>query len=188
MRFFDSHGAATLDTRAPLNKEKIYSWISFDIQNMKIADTCQKPKEMRLAKLVRGGMQARLLRRSLVGTRGSVIGSRLFSSGEEITVTFVEDGEDVEATVRVGQSILEAAHENEIELEGACDAQLACSTCHVILPQEIYDGLEEPCEEEMDMLDLAIGVEDTSRLGCQVKISKDMNGMRIIVPQSLDLR
>mmetsp|Transcript_29578 Transcript_29578/g.72077 ORF Transcript_29578/g.72077 Transcript_29578/m.72077 type:complete len:150 (+) Transcript_29578:36-485(+) len=109
-------------------------------------------------------------------------------AGEKFSVTFIEDGERVEASVIEGQSILEAAHDNEIELEGACDAQLACSTCHVILPQEIYDTLEEPGDEELDMLDLAMGVTDTSRLGCQIKLTKNMEGMDIEIPPAEDLR
>lgn len=60
------------------------------------------------------------------------------------------------------------AHNNGVELEGACEASLACSTCHVILPNDVYDRLDEPVEEEEDLLDLAYGLTHTSRLGCQV--------------------
>ena len=58
-----------------------------------------------------------------------------------------------------------------MELEGACEASLACSTCHVILPQDIYNELEPAEDDEEDLLDLAFGLTTTSRLGCQVKIS-----------------
>jgi ferredoxin len=54
---------------------------------------------------------------------------------------------------------------------------LACSTCHVILASEIYDDLEEACEEEEDLLDLAYGLTHTSRLGCQIMITEEMEGM-----------
>ena len=67
---------------------------------------------------------------------------------------------------REGESLLEVAHNNSVDLEGACEQSLACSTCHVILEQEIYDQLEEPVEEEEDLLDLAYGLTHTSRLGC----------------------
>ncbi len=60
---------------------------------------------------------------------------------------------------------------NDVELEGACEASLACSTCHVILPKKIYDNLTPPVDEEEDLLDLAFGLTPTSRLGCQVKIT-----------------
>ncbi|KAG9048591.1 hypothetical protein FS837_012446 [Tulasnella sp. UAMH 9824] len=60
-----------------------------------------------------------------------------------------------------GDSILDLAHEYDIDLEGACEASLACSTCHVILPEEYYDLLPEPVDEENDMLDMAFGLTDT---------------------------
>lgn len=61
----------------------------------------------------------------------------------------------------VGDHLLEIAHSHNVDLEGACEASLACSTCHVILPNEIFDQLEEPEEEENDMLDLAFGLTET---------------------------
>ena len=85
---------------------------------------------------------------------------------------------------RIGESILEVAHNNGIDLEGACESSLACSTCHVILENDLYDDLEEPCEEEEDLLDLAYGLTHTSRLGCQVFITKDMEGMDVKLPSA----
>ena len=73
---------------------------------------------------------------------------------------------DIEVKAREGESLLEVAHNNGVELEGACEQALACSTCHCILQDEIYDELEEPCEDELDLLDLAFGLTETSRLGC----------------------
>ena len=71
-----------------------------------------------------------------------------------------------EARARIGETILEVAHNNDVDLEGACEQSLACSTCHVILEEEIFDNLDYPCDEEEDMLDLAYGLTHTSRLGC----------------------
>ena len=66
---------------------------------------------------------------------------------------------------------------------GACDGSLACSTCHVVvLSQEVYDALPEPEEEELDMLDLAFGLTDTSRLGCQIKLDKKLEGAVLEIP------
>ena len=86
------------------------------------------------------------------------------------------DSEGVEKTVEAekGLSILEVAHKNGIDLEGACEGSLACATCHVILEKEIFDSLNEPTEEEEDMLDLAFGLTHTSRLGCQIIINDDL--------------
>jgi 2Fe-2S ferredoxin len=58
-------------------------------------------------------------------------------------------------------SLLRVAHKNGIDLEGACEESLACSTCHVILDQETFDRLPEPIDEENDMLDLAFGLTHT---------------------------
>ena len=69
-----------------------------------------------------------------------------------------------------------------VRLTGACGGELACSTCHVVLEQEYFDRLPPKSEEEEDMLDLAWGVTDRSRLGCQLKVCPDFQGMRIVVP------
>ena len=61
---------------------------------------------------------------------------------------------------------------------------MACSTCHVILKDEIYDELEEACEEEEDLLDLAYGLTHTSRLGCQIMITEEMEGMEVKLPSA----
>ena len=70
-----------------------------------------------------------------------------------------------------------------MEMEGACGGSCACSTCHVIVEsQEYYDRMEEPDDDENDMLDLAFGLTDTSRLGCQVKMSKELDGLTVRLP------
>ena len=103
---------------------------------------------------------------------------------ETISVTFVDkDGEEQHIRVPVGMSMLEAAHENDIELEGACEGSLACSTCHVIVMDvEYYNKLEDPTDEENDMLDLAFGLSETSRLGCQVIAKPELDGIRLAIP------
>jgi ferredoxin len=85
---------------------------------------------------------------------------------------------------KVGENVLEIAHQYDIDLEGACDMQLACSTCHVILEQHIFDGLEPPEPREEDMLDMAPGLTRTSRLGCQVKVTEDFQGAKVKLPDS----
>lgn len=103
---------------------------------------------------------------------------------ETISVTFVDkDGEEKHIKVPIGMSMLEAAHENDIELEGACEGSLACSTCHVIVMDvEYYNKLEDPTDEENDMLDLAFGLCETSRLGCQVIATRELDGVRLALP------
>merc|ERR1712070_809236 len=72
-----------------------------------------------------------------------------------------------------GGTILELAHEHGVDIEGACGGECACSTCHLILDKDDYKTLREPDEDEMDMLDLALHVTDTSRLGCQITLPSD---------------
>lgn len=66
---------------------------------------------------------------------------------------------------------------------GACGGSCACSTCHVIVQDpELYDKLDEPDDDENDMLDLAFGLTETSRLGCQVKMSPEIDGLVVKLP------
>lgn len=81
-----------------------------------------------------------------------------------------------------GISLLEVAHMNDVELEGACEGSLACSTCHVIVDPFWYDKLSPVKEDEEDMLDLAFGLTQTSRLGCQIIIKPELEGLRVKLP------
>ena len=96
---------------------------------------------------------------------------------------FIEsNGKEKVVDAEIGLSILEIAHKNHIDLEGACEGSLACSTCHIILEEIDFDKLDEPTEEEEDMLDLAHGLTHTSRLGCQIIMTEDLDGLKIKVP------
>lgn len=83
-----------------------------------------------------------------------------------------------------GLSILEVAHQHNIDLEGACEGSLACATCHVILEEATYHKLKSPSEAEEDMLDLAFGLTHTSRLGCQIMVTQELDGIRIRLPSA----
>lgn len=98
-------------------------------------------------------------------------------------MVFIErDGKRKEVDAPIGLSILEIAHRNNIDLEGACEGSLACSTCHVIVEPEWFDLLIDPTEDEEDMLDLAFGLTKTSRLGCQIKITEELDGLTVRLP------
>ncbi len=79
-------------------------------------------------------------------------------------------------------SVLEVAHKHGIDIEGACEGSLACSTCHVIVDPKWFGRLAEPTEDEEDMLDLAFGLERTSRLGCQIVITEALDGLVVRLP------
>lgn len=92
------------------------------------------------------------------------------------------DGTRQEVEAPVGLSVLEIAHRNNIDLEGACEGSLACSTCHVVIDPEWFDTLKDPTEDEEDMLDLAFGLTRTSRLGCQIIMTEELDGLVVSLP------
>ena len=95
-----------------------------------------------------------------------------------------KDGTIKSTSCSEGVNLMQLAHQFDIELEGACAGVCACSTCHVILPQAVYDGLPEASEDEEDMLDQAFGLTSCSRLGCQVVVTEDMHDMLITIPSA----
>jgi 2Fe-2S ferredoxin len=102
---------------------------------------------------------------------------------ETVKITFVDQkGVATEVEAPIGLSVLEVAHKNDIDLEGACEGSLACSTCHVIVDKNLFQALEPASEEEEDMLDLAFGLTHTSRLGCQLIITPDFEGAVFTLP------
>ena len=99
------------------------------------------------------------------------------------TMTFIErDGTRREVDAPAGLSVLEIAHRHGVDIEGACEGSLACSTCHVIVDPAWFAKLAKPTEDEEDMLDLAFGLEKTSRLGCQIVITEALDGLVVRLP------
>ena len=124
-----------------------------------------------------------------------------------VNIVYVDmDGNRTEVAGAVGDNALYLAHRHGINLEGACEASLACSTCHVILSDEFYDKLYdvehpemaegqcgfvenelagemmEPSDREDDLLDIAFDLQPTSRLGCQIILTKELEGMELTLP------
>ena len=100
-------------------------------------------------------------------------------------MVFIErDGTRREVEAPVGLSVLEIAHKHGVDIEGACEGSLACSTCHVIVDPEWYEMLKEASEDEEDMLDLAFGLTQTSRLGCQIIMTEELDGLTVRLPQA----
>ena len=98
-------------------------------------------------------------------------------------MTFIErNGVAREVEAPVGLSVLEVAHKHGVDIEGACEGSLACSTCHVIVDPAWAGKLKKASEDEEDMLDLAFGLEKTSRLGCQIVISEALDGLVVKLP------
>jgi len=102
-----------------------------------------------------------------------------------VKMIFIErDGKRREVEAPIGLSVLEIAHRNDIDIEGACEGSLACSTCHVIVEPEWYEVLKDASEDEEDMLDLAFGLTQTSRLACQIIMTEELDGLTVRLPQA----
>ncbi len=98
-------------------------------------------------------------------------------------MVFIEtNGNRKEVSAPIGLSVMEIAHRHGVDIEGACDGSLACSTCHVIVDPAWAGRLDEASEDEEDMLDLAFGLEETSRLGCQIIMSEELDGLTVKLP------
>ncbi len=100
-------------------------------------------------------------------------------------MTFIEPGDiRKEVDAPEGFSVLDIAHRNGIDIEGACEGSMACSTCHVVVEAAWFERLQPPSEEEEDMLDLAFGLTRTSRLGCQITMTAELDGLTVRLPES----
>lgn len=100
-----------------------------------------------------------------------------------IRVRFIAtDGSEREVLAEDGAILLDVAQADGQPLEGTCEGQMACSTCHVIVATEDFDRLPIAVEEEEDMLDLAIGATRTSRLACQIVLTPALDGLTVRMP------
>jgi 2Fe-2S ferredoxin len=100
------------------------------------------------------------------------------------SITYVEvNGTEHTVEVAVGTSLMQGAVDHAVPgIEGDCGGMCACGTCHVYVP-ETYAGLTgEPEELESAMLEFAFDVDERSRLSCQILVSEDMDGMRVLMP------
>ena len=129
-----------------------------------------------------------IIRNSLV--KRTFVSSRPLLKLEEVSVTFVlQDGTKHTAKGKEGDNLLDIIIDQEVDIDGfgACEGTLACSTCHLIFKQEDFDRIpDEATDEELDMLDLAYGLTDTSRLGCQVCMTKELSGIECEVPEGIN--
>ena len=97
-------------------------------------------------------------------------------------------GELVETEAADGDVLLEVAQDAGLPLEGTCEGQMACSTCHVVVERDWFAALPDASEDEEDMLDLAFGVRPTSRLACQIVLEDEMDGLTVTIqPEARDM-
>lgn len=101
-----------------------------------------------------------------------------------VRVTFISaDGEQrQEIDAATGSVLLDVAQAAGQPLEGTCEGQMACSTCHVIVDRDHFDRLTVASEAEEDMLDLAAAATRTSRLSCQIVLDDTLDGLVVSIP------
>uniref|UniRef100_A0A1I7YWE6 2Fe-2S ferredoxin-type domain-containing protein n=1 Tax=Steinernema glaseri TaxID=37863 RepID=A0A1I7YWE6_9BILA len=106
------------------------------------------------------------------------------SEADVVNITYIlRDGAIKNVRGKVGDNVMYLAHRYDVELEGACEASLACSTCHVYVDEKFLDKLEEPKEEEEDMLDMAPVLRPNSRLSCQIILKPELDGLIVTLPR-----
>jgi ferredoxin len=100
-----------------------------------------------------------------------------------VTITFIDPrGKPVAAVAEPGDNLLRVGQAAGLPLEGTCEGQMACSTCHVIVAPEWFERLPPAAEEEEDMLDFAAGARRTSRLSCQIELTAELDGLTVTIP------
>ncbi|EGS20665.1 putative 2 iron, 2 sulfur cluster binding protein [Thermochaetoides thermophila DSM 1495] len=172
-------------TRTPVRPIAQYLWTyttaSAALRLSSITRGSQLPMMRRQIQMTRSLQQTRAFSASAATSHGHIEPPK---PGEELWVTFIDkEGNEHKLAVKEGDNLLDIAQAHDLEMEGACGGSCACSTCHVIvLDQEYYDRMPEPDDDENDMLDLAFGLQETSRLGCQVHMTKDLDGLRVKLP------
>jgi len=99
------------------------------------------------------------------------------------SITFVKrDGSEETIEAAAGLSVMEIGRDNGIGIEGTCGGSLSCATCHVVVDEAWVEATGKPSLDEEDMLDLAFGLEETSRLGCQITLTDDLDGLKVRLP------
>ncbi len=100
-------------------------------------------------------------------------------------ITFIQrDGSRVEIDAPEGVNLMRLAQQHDIDVEGACGGSLACATCHLVVAKEWYNKLPPKTTGEEDMLDLAFNLTETSRLGCQIKVTEELDGLVVALPEA----
>lgn len=105
------------------------------------------------------------------------------SPDEIVNITYItKDGTKIPVKGKIGDNVLYLAHRHNIDMEGACEASLACTTCHVYVHDDYLRKLPEATEKEDDLLDMAPFLKENSRLGCQIVLTKDLEGIELTLP------
>jgi len=101
-------------------------------------------------------------------------------------ITFTDfEGTNVTLDAEAGQSLMEAATQNDVDgIDADCGGACACATCHVYVDKSWVAVVGKPNDLEAEMLEVAEGVQDNSRLACQVKLTEELSGLIVTTPES----
>ena len=100
-----------------------------------------------------------------------------------VKVVFIErNGKRREVQAKAETSLMRVAQSAGLDVEGACEGAMACSTCHVLVDESWTSRLPPASEAEDDMLDLTYGVSRTSRLACQILVTPALEGLTVSLP------
>ena len=92
------------------------------------------------------------------------------------------DGNEKSVEAENGLSLMEVARDNDLGIEGTCGGSISCCTCHVVIDKEWFSKVGPANPDEEDMLDLAVDLQPTSRLGCQIEVTPELNGLIVNIP------
>ena len=101
-----------------------------------------------------------------------------------LTVVFKYNNSLKKFLVEEGSIILDIARKKNIDIEGSCEGSLACSTCHIFVEEKWLDKIVPAKNEEKEILGLLPDLKKNSRLGCQVTLTKSLDGIEIIIPKN----
>ncbi len=96
----------------------------------------------------------------------------------------LKDGIEKIIDAEDGLTLMEVARDNDLGIEGTCGGSISCCTCHMIIDKDWYEIVGSPIPDEEDMLDLAVDLKPTSRLGCQIEVSKKLDGLVVQIPDN----
>ena len=94
----------------------------------------------------------------------------------------LRNGELKKIDAEDGLTLMEVARDNDLGIEGTCGGSITCCTCHVVIEKEWFSKVGPANPDEEDMLDLAVDLQPTSRLGCQIEVTPELNGLIVNIP------
>ena len=94
----------------------------------------------------------------------------------------LRNGELKKIVAEDGFTLMEIARENDLGIEGTCGGSISCCTCHVVIEKDWFSKVGPAIPDEEDMLDLAVDLQPTSRLGCQIEVTPELDGLIVNIP------